>query len=101
VTSPGDVARPNVLMTTVGALGAGQEIWAATIGARRVGLTRLAALPANALPEAIAPDGDRLVYITGSRPPALWIAKVGNGRLTARRKLYTDTPQASAGNVAW
>jgi WD40-like Beta Propeller Repeat len=97
----GDLTRQQVLVDTVGELGPEQAVWSVRIGARRVGQTRLAPLPADALPDAIAPAGDRILYILAGRVPTLWIARLSRGRLTATRKLYTDTSRADADGAAW
>jgi hypothetical protein len=96
-----DLARQQVLVDTVGEPGATEAVWSVRIGTRRVGQTRLAPLSSRALPLAIAPAADRILYLLAGRRPTLWIAKLSGGRLTGQRKLYTDTSRASANAAAW
>jgi WD40-like Beta Propeller Repeat len=97
----GDMARPGTLITATGEPGPAQDLWAVRLGGRRIEATRLAAMPADSLPDAIAPVADRIVYIAGSGPPELWIATIRGGRLTGKHRLYRDTAQQGAGNAAW
>jgi hypothetical protein len=62
---------------------------------------RIASLPRSALPVAFAPDGDRILYLLGSGPPALWVATIRGGHLTRRQLLLTDSSRFGIGNVAW
>jgi hypothetical protein len=97
----GDLLRQQVLVDTVGEPGGREAVWSVRVGARGVGQTRLAPLSVRALPVAIAPAADRILYLLAGRQPTLWIAKLSGGRLTAQRKLYTDTSRASANAAAW
>ena len=76
-------------------------VWAVRISGRRVWQTRLAPLPADTLSQAIAPAGDRILYLATSATPALWIARISRGRLTGQKKLYTDTQQTGFSDAAW
>lgn len=62
---------------------------------------RIARLPSQIMPVAIAPDGDRIVYLLGHRPPALWAATIRNGRLVGRHRLLTDSPKFEFDQAAW
>lgn len=44
------------------------------------------------------PTGDRLLYLLGSSPPALWSATVTDGRISDRKRLFKDSP---VGATAW
>jgi hypothetical protein len=69
---------------------------AAGVAGRQVGR-----LPGQALPGALAPDGDRILYILGHRPPALWLATIRNGHLIRRHLLITDNNHFGVDNEAW
>jgi hypothetical protein len=97
----GDIARPATLITATGRPGSTQALWTVRFGSRRIGATRLAAMPDDSLPDVIAPTADRIVYIAGSRPPELWIATIRSGRLTGKHRLYRDTAQQGADGAAW
>ncbi|HUJ08304.1 MAG TPA: hypothetical protein VLX31_19545 [Streptosporangiaceae bacterium] len=62
---------------------------------------QIAALPRGALPVAFAPDADRVLYLVGHTPPALWVATIRDGRLTARHLLLTDNHSFGLDNAAW
>ncbi len=62
---------------------------------------QIAALPRGVLPVAFAPDGDRVLYLVGHRPPALWVATISHGRLTARHLLLTDSHSFGLDAAAW
>jgi hypothetical protein len=97
----GDIARPSTLITATGEPGSAQALWAVRFGGRGIEATRLASLPADSLPDAVAPAADRVVYIAGSQPPELWIATIRGGRLTGKHRLYRDTAQEAVGGAAW
>lgn len=97
----GEVGTAHTLLASADGLGVPGAVWAVRISARHVSQTRLAPLPAGALPQAIAPAGDRILYLATSATPALWIARISNGQLTRQRKLYTDTPQTAFNRAAW
>jgi len=61
----------------------------------------IARLPAQIMSVAIAPDGDRILYLLGHTPPALWVATIRNGRLVGRHRLLTDSPKFEFDQAAW
>jgi hypothetical protein len=68
----------------------------AGVSARQVGR-----LPGQALPGPFAPGGDRILYILGHRPPALWVATISNGHLVGRHLLLADNSHFGVDNAAW
>jgi hypothetical protein len=42
-------------------------------------------------------SGNDLLYVLGSRPPALWRATIGGGHLVARRRLIQNSPVEAVG----
>lgn len=73
----------------------------ATLRGRGVVERRIASLPAQIMAVALAPDGERILYLVGHTPPALWAATIGNGRLTGRHRLFTDTAKFEFDQAAW
>jgi len=61
----------------------------------------VATLPRGALPVAFAPHGDRVLYLLGGRPPALWVGTISGGRLTGQRRLLTDDSEFGLDAAAW
>jgi hypothetical protein len=61
----------------------------------------VAKLPRGATPVTIAPHGDRVIYLVGHNPPELWVAAIGNGSLTAKHRLLTDTGSFGVDQAAW
>jgi hypothetical protein len=61
----------------------------------------IARLPSQVMPVEIAPDGDRILYLLGHAPPALWAATIRNGRRVGRHRLFTDTPKFEFDQAAW
>ncbi len=59
--------------------------------------SRVVAIPAAQV-VALDPSGQRLLYIQGHSPPALWAATLGPGRLVGSRRLFRDNP---VGEAAW
>jgi hypothetical protein len=91
----GQVTRPSTLL-----LAGLSNLWAVRIGAARVvAPAGLATLPRTAQTAAIAPAGDRVLYLA-STPTSLWIARICHGRLTHRRKLYTNSPRHGYYDIA-
>ncbi len=72
----------------------------ATLRGRGVVVRRIASLPARIMPVAIAPGGDRILYLDG-RPTALWAATIRNGRLLGQHHLFTNTPKFKFNQAAW
>lgn len=64
-----------------------------------------ATTPSDALPEAFAPGGDRIIYLRVSRPghpqPALWVATISGGRLSGAHPLFTDDSKLAFAGTAW
>jgi hypothetical protein len=58
-------------------------------------------LPRDALPEAFAPGGDRILYLRGHGPPTLWVATISGGRLSGARLLFTDNRSVGFDDAAW
>jgi hypothetical protein len=61
-------------------------------------------LPPGAFLEAIAPGGDRVLYLTSRTShsrPALWVAAPRGGRLVSRHRLFVDTSKVSFSGAAW
>ncbi len=61
----------------------------------------IARLPRGVMPVVIAPRGDRVLYLVGHTPPALWAAAIKNGRLTGQHRLLTDTSEFGVDQAAW
>jgi hypothetical protein len=77
------------------------EVGAGKVSTRAVRPLRL---PSAAQVVAIAPAGDRLLYLTSETPhamPALWITPVRKGAVTAGRRLLTDTLRLSFDGAVW
>jgi len=100
----GDLAAPSTLLLAR-SLVSQPEIGAATISAVGVSVQRLAVLPPDALPQAFAPGGDRILYLRISRPghphPALWVATISGGRLAGAHALFTDNSKFAVNGAAW
>ena len=96
----GDVASGHTLLVTR-SLVSQPEIGAATISAAGVTVRDVAALPRDALPEAFAPGGDRILYVRGHGRPTLWVATISGGRLSGARRLFTDDSKVGFGGAAW
>jgi hypothetical protein len=100
----GDLAAPSTLLLAR-SLVSQPEIGAATISAAGVTVQRLASLPSDALPEAFAPGGDRILYLRVSRPghpqPALWVATISGGRLSGAHPLFTDDSKLAFAGATW
>jgi hypothetical protein len=62
---------------------------------------QIGTLPAQVLPVALAPDGDRILYLVGHRPPALWVARLSGGRLAGAHRIMTDNNHFGLGEAAW
>jgi hypothetical protein len=71
-----------------------------TLRGRGVAERRIASLPARIMLVAIAPGGDRILYLDG-RPTALWAATIRNGRLLGQHRLFTNTPKFKFNQAAW
>jgi hypothetical protein len=97
----GEAGTAHTLLACTDGLGVPGAVWGVRISGRRVSQTRLAPLPAGVLSQAIAPAGDRVLYLATSATPALWIARINRGRLTGQKKLYTDTTQTAFNEAAW
>jgi hypothetical protein len=96
-----DLVRPgSFLRATMGWKGAG-SVSRVTVSGSRVTARQIAPLPKGAMPVAIAPYGDRVLYLVGHTPPALWVAAIKDGRLTGQHLLYTDSNRFGIGAVAW
>jgi hypothetical protein len=72
-----------------------------TLRGRGVVEHKIASLPARIMPVAIAPGGDRILYLAGHRPPALWAATIRNGKLLSQHHLFTNTPKFEFVQAAW
>ena len=59
---------------------------------------RIAVLPRTAYLKAVAPGGDRILYV-GGNPPGLWVAALGAGRLVSPRRLMTA--RIGCCQIAW
>ena len=97
----GEAGTAHTLLAAADGLGVPGAVWAVRISGRRASQTRLADLPADILSQAIAPAGDRILYLATTATPGLWIARISRGRLTGQKKLYTDTPQTGFNGAAW
>jgi hypothetical protein len=96
-----DLVRPgNFLRAATGWKSAG-SVSRLTVSGSRVTAHQIAFLPEGAMPVAIAPDGDRVLYLVGHTPPALWVAAIKDGRLTGQHLLYSDNSRFGIGAVAW
>ena len=73
----------------------------ATLRGRGVVEHKIAALPARIMPVAIAPYGDRILYLAGHRPPGLWVATIRDGRLLGQHHFFTSTPKFGFNQAAW
>ncbi len=96
----GDVSLGRTLLLA-GSLTSPGEIGAATISAAGVRVQRLAGLPRGVLPLAFAPGGDRILYLRGHGPPALWVAAIIGGRLSGQHRLFTDNHKDGFDQAAW
>lgn len=100
----GDLAAPSTLLLAM-SLVSRPEIGAAAISAAGVSMQRLAVLPPDALAEAFAPGGDRILYLRVSRrghpQPALWVATISGGRLAGAHALFTDNSKLAFNRAAW
>jgi len=50
---------------------------------------------------AFAPGGDRILYLRGHGPPALWVAAITGGRLSGQHRLFTDNRKVGFDQAAW
>jgi hypothetical protein len=100
----GDLAAASTLLLAR-SLVSQPEIGTATISAAGVTVQRLASLPSDALAEAFAPGGDRILYLRVSRrghpQPALWVATISAGRLSGAHALFTDNGKLAFNGAAW
>ena len=100
----GDLAAPSTLLLAR-SLVSQPGIGAAAITAAGVTVQRLASLPPDALAEAFAPGGDRILYLRVSRRgharPALWVATISAGRLSGAHPLFTDNSKLAFNGAAW
>jgi hypothetical protein len=94
----GDLAAPHSLLI---ANWPSVAIDRVNLGGTDVVLRQIARLPKGVLPVAFAPLGDRVLYLVGHTPPALWVATIRDGRLVNRHLLLTDSNRFGIGNVAW
>lgn len=63
---------------------------------------QIATLPRRAMPVALAPVGDRILYYpTGHRPPTLWVAGIGRGGLTGQHRVFADNSRFRFDLAAW
>jgi hypothetical protein len=61
-----------------------------------------ARLPPRAMPEAIAPLGDRILYYPErARPPALWVATLQDGALSAAHPVLIDDSTFGFATTSW
>lgn len=72
-----------------------------SLGRRHATVSKLVPLPAEALAVAMAPAGDRVLYLTTSEPAKLDVATVSADRLTKARVLLTDTRRYAFSQAAW
>jgi hypothetical protein len=96
-----DLARPGSFLRAATGWKSAGSVSRLTVSGSRVTARQIAPLPEGAMPVAIAPDGDRVLYLVGHTPPALWVASIRNGRLTGQHLLYTDNSRFGIGDVAW
>jgi hypothetical protein len=71
------------------------------LGARTPRVRTVIALPEHSLAVAMAPDGDRVLYVPPSSPTSVWIATVRHGGLTRERRLLADGGRFEFNLVAW
>ncbi len=98
----GDLSKPRSFLVARSGSGAARgTLDEVSLNGGSVADRRIAWLPRAAMPVAIAPDGDRLLYLIGHTPPALWAATVRNGGLTGQHHLFTDSPKFEFDQAAW
>jgi hypothetical protein len=97
----GDLSRQRaVLIARMGFAAAG-TITRVILRGRGYETRVMAKLPRGAMPVAIAPRGDRVLYLVGHGPPVLWTADIEGGRLTGQHRLLTDTSKFGLDQAAW
>jgi hypothetical protein len=96
-----DLAQPGSFLGAVMGWKSPGSVSRLTVSGGRVTGHQIAPLPPGAMPVAIAPDGDRVLYLLGHTRPALWVAAIRDGRLTGQHLLYTDNSRFAIGDVAW
>ena len=90
--SPAEKARAGSSLTRTKSVAL--EGWAPTA-------STYAVLPPKWLPVAMAPDGDRVIYMPAGSPASLWVATVHHGRLKHKRRLIADGGHFRLHLVAW
>lgn len=71
------------------------------LGPRTPLVRKLAVLPKRSFPVAMAPDGDRVLYVPRSSPTSLWVTTVHGRRLLHKRRLMADSSRFEFNLVAW
>ena len=78
-----------------------QPVARVSVTGRTATAKALIALPGDETPVAIAPRGDRLLYLAPGSPTKLKTAQVRNGRLEHARVLLADSRLFAVSQVAW
>jgi hypothetical protein len=81
--------------------GNGEVIDRVAITGDRAAARPIATVPRRAFVQAIAPDGDRIIYEPSSSRPSLWVGTITHGQVTSRRRLFSGTSQFVLYQVAW
>jgi hypothetical protein len=78
-----------------------QPVMRVSVTGRTAVAGTVVALPKDEIPVAMAPRGDRLLYLVPGSPAELTSAKVRRGKLTHGRVLLTDSRLFAVSQVAW
>jgi len=97
----GDASGPGSFLIARTGVNSPEPVDLITLHGSGVTARQVATLPRGALPVAFAPDGDRVLYLVGHAPPALWVGTIKDGKLTATHRLFTDGRQFGLDAAAW
>jgi hypothetical protein len=78
-----------------------QPVTRVSVTGRTAAARTVVALPKDEAPVAIAPRGDRLLYLAPGSPATLTTAKVRHGQLEHARVLLADSRLFAVSQVAW
>src|SRR5262249_50075487 len=87
----GDLSQPRAFLILRQGFGAPSTVTRVALRGRGYTARVIGRLPSGVLPVVIAPLGDRVLFLVGHTPPALWAASIRHGRLTNQHRLLTDT----------
>jgi hypothetical protein len=78
-----------------------QPVTRVRVTGRTAAASTVVTLPKDEIPVAMAPRGDRLLYLATGSPVKLRTAKVRHGKLTHGRTLLADSRLFAVSQVAW